>query len=115
MGVRGAIGAEGGTGIREFFRNLHSPGRRSEKLRRSGVLIDFYSVFEILPRAVEIEVGKNKRHGGDYYCDNVTLSFEEIGEHGDEEQYAQQDGEKALLFASARPIRPASTWKAQPP
>ena len=78
-------------------------------------MIDFYSVFEILPRAVEVEVGENKRHGGDDYCYDVALGFEEICEHGDEEQYAQQDGEKALLFASARPIRPASTWKAQPP
>lgn len=60
-------------------------------------MIDSYSVFEILPRAMEVEVGENKRRGGDYYCDNVTLSFEEIGEHGDEEQYAQQDGEKALF------------------
>ena len=56
---------------------------------------------------MEVEVGENKRHGGDDYCYNIALGFEEICEHGDEEQYAEQDGEEAL------PVRKREADKAR--
>ena len=56
---------------------------------------------------MEVEVGENERHGGDDYCYDVALGFEEICEHGDEKQYAEQDGEEAL------PVRKREADKAR--
>ena len=44
---------------------------------------------------MKVKVRKNKRHGGDDYYDDIALGFEEIREHGDEEQYTEQNSEEA--------------------